>query len=89
MIISFYLTVAVLVMAYVILKFIRMNIRQDEFVSTIRDDEFRVYLIENPIQLKWTIFVFVTMMGMGWPITIFTSIRSFFETIRNIRGNQY
>lgn len=86
MIISFYLTVAVLVMAYVILKFIRMNIRQDEFVSTIRDDEFRVYLIENPIQLKWTIFVFVTMMGMGWPVTIFTSIRSFFDSIRNIRG---
>ena len=86
MFISFYFSIATMVVMYIIWRFVYLEIRRDEIISMINDDELREYLSKNPIQFKWAIFLFIAFMGIAWPVTIIRIIGNFFEDINNMRG---
>lgn len=86
MFISFYFSIATMVVMYIIWRFVYLEIRTDEIISMINDDELREYLSKNPIQFKWAIFLFIAFMGIAWPVTIIRIIGNFFDDINNRRG---
>lgn len=85
MFISFYFYIATMVVMYIIWRFVYLEIRADEIISMINDDELREYLSKNPIQFKWAIFLSIAFMGIAWPVTIIRII-NFFDDINNMRG---